>query len=193
MLKIEPVLLKSYKFVLQMNKIPPKNHGYYIKWLRFYLDFCQKYGFREADPGSLPPFIEKLRSKKQNVNFLQQASHAVHLFYALSRQESTAKSYTPEVDSVQNVTARENEKTPSTKGFAKEATSSFPIDAPTPCPAENPKEKWQKALAGLANEIKVRHYSPKTLKSYRGWVYKLQAFLNSKAPELLNSENVKRL
>ncbi|MBI9090917.1 MAG: phage integrase N-terminal SAM-like domain-containing protein [Desulfobacterium sp.] len=56
----------------------------------------------------------------------------------------------------------------------------------------NPKQKWQKALAGLADEIKVRHYSPKTLKSYRNWVYKLQAFLGSKAPKSLDSEDVKR-
>ncbi len=187
MIKIEPILLENYNFVLQANNVPLNNHGYYIKWLRFYLDFCHKYGFREAEPGSLPPFIEKLRSKKQNVNFLQQASHAVHLFYSLSRQEPTTKSYTPGVDSAQNITARKNEKRPSTKQFAKEATSSFPADTPMSDQAENPKQKWQKAIAGLADEIKVRHYSPKTLKSYRNWVYKLQAFLGSKAPESLDS------
>ncbi|MBI9088619.1 MAG: phage integrase N-terminal SAM-like domain-containing protein [Desulfobacterium sp.] len=192
MIKIEPILLENYNFELQANNIPPNNHGYYVKWLRFYLDFCHKYGFRKTEPGSLPPFIEKLRSKKKNTNFLQQASHAVHLFYSLSRQEPTAKPYTPGVDFAQNVTARENEKRPSTKQFAKEATSSFPADTPVSDQAENPKQKWQKAIADLADEIKVRHYSPKTLKSYRNWAYKLQAFLGSKAPESLDSEDVKR-
>ncbi len=146
MIQIEPNLLKNYKFVLQTNKIPSNTHGYYMKWLRFYLDFCHKYGFRETDSGSQPPFIEKLRSKK------------------------------------------ENEKGPSAKGFTREAVSGFPADPPMAGQAKDPKQKWQKALTALANEIKVRHYSPKTLKAYRTWVYKIQAYLNSKASESLDSE-----
>ncbi|MFH2092200.1 MAG: integron integrase [Pseudomonadota bacterium] len=47
-------------------------------------------------------------------------------------------------------------------------------------------------MAKLSDEIKVRHYSPKTLKSYRAWALKFQSFLNSKDPSLLDSEDVKR-
>lgn len=43
----------------------------------------------------------------------------------------------------------------------------------------------------LANEIKVRHYSPKTLKSYSTWVRKLQHFSNGKAPAELSTSDVK--
>lgn len=68
MIQIEPILLEKYKLVLQANKIPQNMQGYYLKWLRFYLDFCHKYGLGENDSGSLTPFIEKLRSKKQNEN-----------------------------------------------------------------------------------------------------------------------------
>ncbi len=50
-IQIEPNLLKNYKFVLQTNKIPSNTHGYYMKWLRFYLDFCHKYDLRKTDPG----------------------------------------------------------------------------------------------------------------------------------------------
>lgn len=43
----------------------------------------------------------------------------------------------------------------------------------------------------LANEIQVRHYSAKTLKTYRGWIRKFQTFTSSKAPQLLSAEDVK--
>ncbi len=51
--------------------------------------------------------------------------------------------------------------------------------------------KWNAALEELSNTIKVRHYSPKTLKSYSTWVRKLRAFCKSKDPETLSTEDVK--
>lgn len=56
------------------------------------------------------------------------------------------------------------------------------------------KEKgasWVKEYSKLENEIRVRHYSPKTLKTYRGWMRKYQAFTRSKSPELLSTDDVK--
>ncbi|MBW2742558.1 MAG: phage integrase N-terminal SAM-like domain-containing protein [Deltaproteobacteria bacterium] len=50
---------------------------------------------------------------------------------------------------------------------------------------------WQAEYARLVNEIQVRHYSPKTLKAYRGWVQKFQSFTKSKSPELISTEDVK--
>jgi site-specific recombinase XerD len=43
----------------------------------------------------------------------------------------------------------------------------------------------------LGDEIQVRHYSPKTLQTYRGWIQKFQAFKRSKGTELLSSNDVK--
>ncbi|MCZ6874442.1 MAG: integron integrase, partial [bacterium] len=43
----------------------------------------------------------------------------------------------------------------------------------------------------LADEIQVRHYSPKTLKSYTRWARQFQNFTQSKAPTLLSSSDVK--
>lgn len=50
---------------------------------------------------------------------------------------------------------------------------------------------WRAEYTRLANEIQVRHYSPKTLRAYRGWVRKFQTFTRSKAPELLSVDDVK--
>ena len=83
MIKIETTLKNNYALILSKNDIPEKEHGYYLKWLRYYLDFCQKYNFNRADSKSLPRFIEKLDSKKQNKNLQQQATNAVRFFYSL--------------------------------------------------------------------------------------------------------------
>ena len=52
----------------------------YRKWLRFYLDFCHKYGHPPRAVSSLSPFLAKLASKNQSPDQRQQASLAVRLF-----------------------------------------------------------------------------------------------------------------
>jgi len=46
-------------------------------------------------------------------------------------------------------------------------------------------------LTDLANEIKVRHYSPKTLKSYSTWIRKMKSFCKGKGPAELSTADVK--
>jgi hypothetical protein len=43
----------------------------------------------------------------------------------------------------------------------------------------------------LAEEIQLRHYSPKTLKNYKMWVRKFQTFTRSRDPQSLSSSDVK--
>lgn len=39
---------------------------------------------------------------------------------------------------------------------------------------------WRPVYKNLESEIKLRHYSPKTLVAYRGWAIRFQAFTGSK-------------
>ena len=50
---------------------------------------------------------------------------------------------------------------------------------------------WIAVYTRLANDIQVRHYSPKTLKAYTQWVRHLQTFTRSKDPESLSSADVR--
>jgi site-specific recombinase XerD len=50
---------------------------------------------------------------------------------------------------------------------------------------------WRGEYAELANEIQVRHYSGKTLKTYTGWLRAFQAFSKSKPPQSLGTDDVK--
>jgi hypothetical protein len=55
-----------YKALLAQKQIPQNSQAYYLKWLRYYLDFCGKYNFKESEKKSLPHFLKKLREKKQS-------------------------------------------------------------------------------------------------------------------------------
>jgi len=45
---------------------------------------------------------------------------------------------------------------------------------------------WTEVFNELKNAVKMRHYSPKTLKTYSGWVRKLQTYTKSKNPRLVS-------
>ncbi len=65
MRKIPTTLNTKFNALLIKKKIPKYFHNHYLKWLRYYLDFCQKYRFSESNPQSLPNFIRKLKEKRQ--------------------------------------------------------------------------------------------------------------------------------
>jgi hypothetical protein len=61
--------------------------GHFCKWLRYYLDFCEKYGHPAASAHTLPHFITKLIEKRQNDFQQNQARQAIQLFYALMAEK----------------------------------------------------------------------------------------------------------
>ncbi len=50
---------------------------------------------------------------------------------------------------------------------------------------------WAGVFNDLKNAIKIRHYSPETLRTYRGWTRKFQAYTKSKDTRLLAIDEVK--
>ncbi|MCK5312153.1 MAG: phage integrase N-terminal SAM-like domain-containing protein, partial [Desulfobacteraceae bacterium] len=53
-------------------------------------------------------------------------------------------------------------------------------------------DKWGSVYNQLNNEIKVRHYSPKTFKAYSKWVIQFQKFVQNKPLGQLSPEDVKQ-
>ena len=141
----------------------------------------------------MPDFIGKLKEKNQTVAQQKQADLAIRFYYELIRPEfddSLKKSISkPESPLI----VKENTKSfqpPSFKTKFK-PSSNKPDPAPKTAVYKGHNEKWNVALNDLANEIKVRHYSPKTLKSYSTWVRKLKFFCKSKNPPDLSTTDVK--
>ena len=154
MLKLPEALLKKYNSLLIKNDIPFHAHGNYKKWLRYYLDFCKKYQHPYADPESLPVFIDKLKGKNQISSQQSQASQAVVLYY------SGISSKTPLREPLDQI---------------NEAVTSYN--------AVKTQSPWADAMDCIGNEIKLRHYSPKTLKSYSLWAEKMKFFTKNKPPK----------
>jgi len=70
-----------YDALLVQKKIPEKSRFYYKKWLRYYLDFCFKYGCNQSNKESLSCFIKKLKEKNQTEQQQKQALHAISIYF----------------------------------------------------------------------------------------------------------------
>lgn len=154
----------QFERLLAQKKIPKKFHSECLKWLRYYLDFCHKYGLEESKKKSLPQFIKKLEDKGQSAQQQKRATRAISIYYEM-------------------VTSRARDKI----ALKKRARTTSPDQEPLkPAHAD-----WTWAYDGLEAEIELRHYSPKTFKAYRGWVRQLQTFTKSKDPRLLSGSDVR--
>lgn len=191
MKQIPDPLSKQFVSLLAKNNIPQRERIHYLKWLGYYLDFCSKYSFNESDTQSLSRFIRKLKEKKQTLAQQSQAAKAIRLFYGLTQPKIDIQ----EKESLQNSTKTRAVKDPhisfKTPPPAKLQQSSIKPDYARAKPSRKPAdENWNAAFSDLKNEINVRHYSPKTLKSYSTWVRKLYRHCKGKDPKTLTPEDV---
>jgi integron integrase len=170
MISIPSELQACFDAVLVKKSIPTKHYGHYRKWLRYYLDFCQKYRFPHSKRESLPHFIKKLQEKHQTQEQQKQASQSVLLYYGLLQSDFKNRIQLPSVSSAH--------VSPSQQLQSKKILSPQ-------------RESWKSAHADLYAEIKTRHYSPKTLKTYSIWIRQFQTFTNGKDTQSLSSADVK--
>ena len=197
-------LLAQFEVILRDKAVPNNAHGVYKKWLRYYLDFCQKYHFSESKRESLAQFLLKLEEKRQTKAQQQEASHAITLYYELvdsmgshdglgSPQKVVSPGMVPDeppppsVPSLNQVASLQ--QTISRGQAPKE--SPLPPLPPTQTRKVTTGVSWKAEYTKLAQEIQVRHYSPKTLKTYTQWVRHYQTFARSMDPQSLSSDQVK--
>jgi len=83
MLSIPSAPREQFEVCLRGKPVSISEHGLYIKWLRYYLDFCLKYDFATAQRESLAHFLRKLQEKKQSKVQQQQAADPIAIYYEL--------------------------------------------------------------------------------------------------------------
>ncbi len=210
MLPVPDQILSPYKEILTRKNIPQHYRPYYHKWLRYYLDFCNKYSHPSNDEKSLSLFIRKLQEKNEKEFQIRQASQAVNLYYEVVSDQKQANRKTafpepkripPTIDNNTNhygqgrtIHDRSRPSQPQhthTTGAAGVAESVFPPEKKENIPEPAKTDRWETAYKSLSDEIKVRHYSPKTLKSYSGWLQKFRNFTEPKSPEELEDSDIK--
>ncbi len=65
MIQIPTNLIAKYTTFIGQRGVKIGYHGYYGKWLRYYLEFCHKYKFNQTGKESLPAFTQKLEKKSR--------------------------------------------------------------------------------------------------------------------------------
>jgi site-specific recombinase XerD len=130
------------------------------------LDFCDKYHLNELKRENVVHFIKKLKDKKQTAQQQKQAYHAISLFYELGLEP---------INSDKLALLKNKDEKLATKKDSLKLTNA----------------NWAPVYDGLISEIKLRHYSPKTLKSYRSWIRQFQNYTRSKDSRLLSTADVK--
>jgi len=190
MLRIPPDLVDRYSRYIQQQGVTAGQQRHYLKWLRYYLDFCRKYNFQALNDQGLAAFLAKLKQKKQGPFFRKQARHAVILFYNLEREEKTANFNHADQHALGSHESPAKNARPAGRFEGKTGRLTVEpehsVDVSIPQGAD-----WTAVFAELKNSIAMRHYSPRTLKTYVGWTRKFQAFLKSKEPGQVDVEDVK--
>jgi integron integrase len=176
MITIPDDILAQYDAALKKRAIAASRHSEYRKWLRYYFDFCAKYRPPDSKSERVRLFIEKLRKKKQTPEQQQQAAHAVSLYFEID-QKKPAFPF-PRAAAAPVSVPKPADRRPrywSEAGYAEKS------DSP----------EWDAVIAALAAEIKSRHYSRSTLKTYALWSRQFQGFLQNKTPQDLSAIDVK--
>ncbi len=125
MLAVPPELTRRYEARLAQQNLMAGQRPHYHQWLRYYLDFCDKYSFAPTDRLSLPAFQEKLRAKHQPEPLCQQAGHAVSLYWEMV-SPSAVRLHSPE-----NAATQLGIETRNAAREALERTSShIPVEKP---------------------------------------------------------------
>lgn len=209
MLEVTREFIVAFDRRLERAAVPAGQRPDYRKWVRFYLDFCQKYGLPPRAPTSLDPFLAKLESKGQSATQRAQATRAVKLLVAPPgtvrppvpaspppRSPGAPPPRPPQPSPPATVTVGSQSArgagpirpAPRPEGRAapdKPATGVHPVES------AGRGASWEREYRDLEGAIKLRNYSRKTWEAYRGWLQKFQAFVRSQPTSELGSEEVK--
>jgi hypothetical protein len=71
---------------MEQKALPLQLQSDYRKWLRYYLDFRIKYPPPDSRSDHVRLFTEKLRSKNQTHQQLEQAADALSFFFEMQRK-----------------------------------------------------------------------------------------------------------
>ena len=77
---LNPQLKTLFEALLVKRGIPLKIRFHYVKWLRYYLDFCLKHHYDRSNRETSYHFIEKLKEKRQTEQQQKQVFHAISLW-----------------------------------------------------------------------------------------------------------------
>ena len=202
MQKLPDVLNRNLSQALIDKKLSKPMIYSCTKWLRYYWDFCHKYHHDPFLSSSLPLFLGKLQEKNQSHQQQNQARFSIGLLFEINAaapdKQYTAptntSAYSIEEPNKNHLESRANslDKQPHASQTHISATPTVPALMPISAQPtqETTGQSWVPVFEQLENEIKRRHYSPKTLKAYRTWTRQFQGYTKSKNYQHLCQQDV---
>lgn len=215
MIQLPESLLAGYLTHLNDHHVAVVGKADYRKWLLYFLDFCEKYRVLGSEQERLRLFLEKLKEKNQPDEERNRAARAVTLFFDMkncpkcsidqvivrAERQTGGKSRRDEVSQLQEGGWKDHGSDSNSGPQANFQTQSHsPLQPGNPRVSQysgqgyevtSQSPEWDAALETMAAEIKVRHYSRKTLRTYAHWSRQFQRFLKDKAPATLSTVDVK--
>jgi hypothetical protein len=191
MFNIPQPVLTRYTSILKKNNIDAARSADYKKWLRYYWDYRGKYPVPDDKTECIRLFCEKLQAKRQTDEQRQQATHAVSLYFEIEKHEEDEEIRGVIREPVEQWLS--HEKPDTTALPAPHHSGNLRVSQYHEAGYEEKScsPAWDAVLSILAAEIKVRHYSRKTLKTYANWSRQFQRFLKNKPPQELATADVK--
>ena len=135
MLNVPPAILRGFGAILEQRAVPSAQHNFYRKWLRYFLDFCDKYRLEPTSSKSAVQFQTKLREKKQTERQIRQAVHAVSLYFDLMQLSKPASTSL------------------GAQALATAAEAAAPYSLPPPVPSVQPRAVLKSAQASTLAQI----------------------------------------
>jgi len=179
MLTLPKELSQKFNDLVTGKSFPDEARTSYLKWLRFYWDFCNKYQYDPHSSESLSWFLHKLVEKRQSEQQQKQARHSITLFYRM-KYNAVASSEVSQPANSAGISVRYQSAPLTIAPIGTAETGAKPLipanqgNSPTSDEinqtahaASKTGSSWVLVFDTLNSEIKIRHYSPKTLKSYR--------------------------
>jgi len=178
--------LPQYLKLLEKRGVPAASFAECIKWSRYFIDYCSKYPVPDSDSERVRLFVDKLKAKKQSDLQCRQAAYAVSVFFELQKQEDPSPQTTGEsADKKESASIESAGLQPLRPRLRKSQYTVAGYDEKSSSP------QWDEVIARMAGEIKVRHYSRRTLQTYVQWSRQFQRFLRDKNPNDLSPVDVK--
>lgn len=186
MIDFPKTVIPQYLKLLEKRGVPAASFAECIKWSRYFLDYCSKYPVPDTDSERVRLFVEKLRAKKQSDLQCRQAAYAVSVFFELQKQEEHSPQVTGESADKKESESAESEGVQLSK--PRQRKSQYTVAG---YEEKSSSPQWDEVIARMAGEIKVRHYSRRTLQTYVQWSRQFQRFLRNKNPDDLSPVDVK--
>ena len=166
--------LHHYQSELKGKGVASQLIPHYVKWVRYFLDFMEKYGNDAAPRECVDSFLGKLASKGQSPALQGQARHAVWIYLG----QAACGMAMPQ----------EGEGLP---GISLPPRGTLTQEPGLPAGVRGCQAGWDGLEQSLVAEVKRRNYSPKTATTYRSWVQRFGQYTHFMPVEEVSDEDVK--